>query len=88
MRQLRKKKGSSSKSKSSAAPKQTNVNTLTSKTNKLTLNDNQPQLQNPIYSQVPKQLYPTDRQQQPIATNGNNRNLIITNGTTNADSWV
>lgn len=46
--------------------------------NKLVLNEM------PIYSQV----------QRPYLTNGNNnsninnRNLIITNGTTNADSWV
>jgi hypothetical protein len=64
------------------------VNALTAKTNKLSLQNEQ---QNPIYSQVqPKQqqqqqLYPTDRMS---AQNGNNRNLIITNGTTNADSWV
>jgi hypothetical protein len=34
----------------------------------------------PIYSQI----------QRPLANNNssNNRNLIITNGTTNADSWV
>ena len=63
------------------------MNSLTSKTNKLSLNEQQ----NPIYSQIqPKhqqqqQLYPTDRTPAP---NGNNRNLIITNGTTNADSWV
>jgi hypothetical protein len=41
----------------------------------------------PIYSQVP-QKNTNSSSKKATNTNSNNRNLVITNGATNADSWV